>query len=32
MGTAMFILATGIALVFFALWIGWREKKEGFAE
>lgn len=32
MGTALFIIATGIGMVFFALWINWREKKEGIAE
>jgi cbb3-type cytochrome oxidase subunit 3 len=29
MGTAAFIIATGIFLICFALWISWREKKEG---
>lgn len=29
MGTAAFIIATGIFLIIFALWTNWREKEEG---
>ena len=32
MGTTLFIVATGIFMVCFALWINWKEKKEGLAE
>ena len=32
MGTTLFIIATGIFLICFALWINWREKKEGLTE
>jgi len=32
MGTTLFIIATGIGMVCFALWINWKEKKERLTE